>query len=115
MNSRAKGQRGETRAAHYLEAKGYTIVDKNFRSSRGEIDVIAVRGSDIVFAEVKTWDAFDAFSLEHAIDDRKRRRILSTSEVYLMKKPKYRRHQMHFNVILLSEKSDAVHYIENAF
>lgn len=115
MNSRQKGVKGEERAAHFLEANGYTIVERNFTSRKGEIDVIAVRGDDIVFAEVKTWDAFDALSLEYSINARKKKRIHATSKMYLMKKPQYKDYRLHFNVIFLSDKSEDVHCIENAF
>jgi putative endonuclease len=48
------GNLGERLAARYLAAKGYQIVDKNWRSGRREIDLVAAIGATTVFCEVKT-------------------------------------------------------------
>ncbi|WEO79336.1 YraN family protein [Cryobacterium sp. SO2] len=48
------GRRGEDRAAEYLLQAGYTLVERNWRCTQGEIDLIVARGDDVVFVEVKT-------------------------------------------------------------
>jgi putative endonuclease len=48
------GRRGEELAAAFLVGEGYTILDRNWRCSQGEIDVVAFDGTETVFAEVKT-------------------------------------------------------------
>jgi len=48
------GREGETRAAHFLESRGYRIVARNVRADRVEIDLIACQGSLLAFVEVKT-------------------------------------------------------------
>ena len=48
------GRRGEELAAGYLEAQGMRIVDRNWRCSGGEIDIVALDGDTLVIAEVKT-------------------------------------------------------------
>lgn len=48
------GRRGEDCAAEYLVQSGYTLLERNWRCDRGEIDLIATRDGDIVFVEVKT-------------------------------------------------------------
>ncbi len=48
------GKWGEQAVAEYLTAKGYAIVERNWRCGKIEIDIIASRGTDIVFVEVKT-------------------------------------------------------------
>lgn len=45
---------GENLAEKYLKRKGYTIVERNFRCGFGEIDIIAMDGTELVFVEVKT-------------------------------------------------------------
>lgn len=55
MNRRARvGQYGESLAARYLQKRGYTILDQNWRTRFGEIDIIARRDQTIYFFEVKT-------------------------------------------------------------
>ena len=48
------GRWGEDEAERYLKRKGYTIVGRNFRCRYGEIDIIALEGTELVFIEVKT-------------------------------------------------------------
>lgn len=48
------GQKGEALACNYLESKHYRILEKNYRKSFGEIDLIAMYGQVVVFVEVKT-------------------------------------------------------------
>jgi putative endonuclease len=50
----ALGRRGEAIAARHLVSRGLQIVDRNWRCSQGEIDLVARDGSELVFVEVKT-------------------------------------------------------------
>jgi putative endonuclease len=51
---RARGELGERIAAEHLEHRGYTIVARNFRTRRGELDLVAADDRALVFCEVKT-------------------------------------------------------------
>ena len=51
---RALGDYGERLAAAHLAAKGFVILDRNWRCSAGEIDVVAADGDTLVVCEVKT-------------------------------------------------------------
>ncbi|MFC1837373.1 YraN family protein [Thermodesulfobacteriota bacterium] len=48
------GAKGEEIAGRYLKGRGYRIIERNYRSRLGEIDIIAEQGQDLVFIEVKT-------------------------------------------------------------
>ncbi|MDN4615030.1 YraN family protein [Leifsonia sp. F6_8S_P_1B] len=48
------GRRGEVVAAQWFEARGFTVVDRNWRCRSGEVDLILRRDATTVFAEVKT-------------------------------------------------------------
>ncbi|MEZ5162941.1 MAG: YraN family protein [Fimbriimonadaceae bacterium] len=52
-DTRSVGKEAEDRAANYLLGLGYTLVTRRFKSSRGEIDLIALDGDTLVFVEVK--------------------------------------------------------------
>ena len=51
---RRRGNMGEDFAAEYLEGKGYEIIERNFNTRLGEIDIIARDGKYIAFIEVKS-------------------------------------------------------------
>ena len=51
---RTRGVLGEQLAADHLTAAGYEILDRNFRTRRGELDLVAADEGAIVFCEVKT-------------------------------------------------------------
>lgn len=53
LATRAFGNLGERLAAHHLEAKGYRIIQRNYRRREGEIDIIAQRDETLAFVEVK--------------------------------------------------------------
>ena len=53
-DTRSLGQRGEEAAAGFLERRGWSIRDRNYRIREGEIDIIAVKGGEVSFVEVKT-------------------------------------------------------------
>lgn len=54
MNPHELGRSGEALAAEYLMAHGWTIVERNYRCGRKEIDLIARQGDSVAFIEVKT-------------------------------------------------------------
>ena len=109
------GQEGEERAAKYLIEQGYRILERNYRTRSGEIDLIALHKGEVVFVEVKTRtsDAFGAPEL--AVNPRKRLRMVKTALGYL----KYKKlHQMpcRFDVVAISSAvGQKVELIQNAF
>jgi len=75
VSGKPLGDRGEQIAAALLERKGWTIVDRNFRVGRREIDLVARRGEVVAFVEVKTRSGLAYGHPLEAITWRKRREI----------------------------------------
>jgi len=48
------GRYGEDRAAEYLVGQGYQILDRNWRNTEGELDIVGIKAATLVFIEVKT-------------------------------------------------------------
>jgi putative endonuclease len=81
--TRALGAEGEARAARLLESKGYTILARNVRVERVEIDLIARRADTLAFVEVKTRRSHAHGAPEEAVDWRKRRRLVRGAAAWL--------------------------------
>lgn len=81
------GRAGEEVASRILQKKGYKIINRNFHSKLGEIDLIAIDGKTLVFVEVKTrWN--EKFGLpEEAVTPRKLRSITKAAEYYKLTHP----------------------------
>ena len=75
---RALGDAGEAEAVAHLERRGHAILDRNFRTRYGELDVVSSTGTCLVFCEVKTRTAGGrrgpAVALD-AVGPAKRRRL----------------------------------------
>lgn len=115
MTAREKGQQGEKAAAEYLRGRGYDIIEKNYHSRSGEIDIIASGHGYIVFAEVKLRAEGALVSGFEAVDGRKMRRIYKTACRWLQEQPSEL--QPRFDVIQVTESEGgfAFEHIENAF
>lgn len=78
------GRFGEDFACNLLLQKGYKIIDRNFRSRFGEIDIIASKEDYLIFIEVKTrWNLNYGYP-EEAVNEKKLWKIRKTAEYYLM-------------------------------
>lgn len=78
-----KGREWENRAEEYLEKKGYTILETNWRSSRQEIDLIARIDNTIVFVEVKGVSTDKFGHPAERVDKRKRENLIKAAGNYI--------------------------------
>jgi putative endonuclease len=85
---RELGNRAEDRAALYLKNLGYRVVERNYRSKRAEIDIIAEDGQTVVFVEVKSRKSAEYGSPAEAVNFRKRAKIKEAALHYLAGKKK---------------------------
>ena len=77
------GRRGEDLATAFLLSKGYGILERNWKSGRKEVDIIAQDGTDIVFVEVKTRSSEDVTYASDAVDERKRHNLILAADAYI--------------------------------
>ena len=112
MNPQLSGTQGEEAASHYLQAKGYRILQRNYRKPCGEIDIIALDKKTLVFIEVKK-RASQAFGGPlAAITAAKQHKITRTAQYYVKENaPKF--DSIRFDAICLLPGQ--ITHIENAF
>jgi len=100
-NSAGLGKAGEEKAAAALEAAGMKIINKNYRSKTGEIDIIALDGETIVFVEVKAWSTLGIEDLQYSVDNKKQNKIIKTAKYFLSENRKYSNMTIRFDVIFV--------------
>ena len=113
MNTTGIGRRGEDEACKYLKSKGYTVLKRNYRAARGEIDIIAKKDRHISFVEVKTRKNINFGYAFEAVNRDKQRRIRSAASAFIMAYHDYE--DISFDVCEVYTESLRINYIENAF
>jgi putative endonuclease len=81
------GRRAEDMAVRHLERQGYTVVARNQRVGRGELDVIVRRGPVLAFVEVKARRTRGCGMPEEAVTVRKQRQVIRLAELWLAARP----------------------------
>ena len=81
------GARGERIALKHLEAKGYRILDTNYRCRWGEVDIVAEHDRCMVFVEVRTRRSMEYGTPQESLTRRKQEKLVATAETYLQDLP----------------------------
>lgn len=113
MNNRKSGKKYETMAAEYLERHGFVILEKNFRSKWGEIDLIARDGRYVVFVEVKYRSSQRAGAAAAAVNYKKQYTISRVAAFYLIKNHLSEYTPCRFDVVAID--CEKIELYKNAF
>jgi putative endonuclease len=112
---RLLGQRGEHEAARWLRRHGFRILVRGYRTSRGEIDLIAREGDTLVFIEVKTRRAGEP---AEAVTPEKQRRV-ALAALHFLKRHRLLDERSRFDVVALvwpdTSRTPTIEHIRNAF
>jgi putative endonuclease len=110
------GKTGESIAAQFLRSKGYRILEQNYRTGLGEIDIIARDRKTLVFVEVKARNSRDFGYPKSAVTPRKQRKISMVALQYL-KATEQTRAKARFDVVAIcsADASPQIELIKNAF
>lgn len=83
----ATGQMAESLAAQYLQQRGYRIAQRNYRTTQGEVDLIAFDGEVLCFVEVRSRRDLDHGHPLETIDRKKRQCIVAAARQYITTLP----------------------------
>ncbi|MBI5463626.1 MAG: YraN family protein [Ignavibacteriales bacterium] len=115
-STRQRGNQGEDLAAEFLQRQGFTILQRNYRFERGEIDIVAQQGNEIVFVEVKARRSATFGAPEEAVDERKQAQLRRVADGYLFE------HQLEdqlcrFDIVAVDYASGAleIRHLQHAF
>ena len=109
---RKLGNFGERVASSHLEAKGYTILERNWATREGEIDLIASRGPDLVFVEVRSRQGANFGTPEESITGRKSTHVRAVAAAYLQQHPESPPNQRIDVVVLELDRKGRVMRVE---
>ena len=113
------GKVGEDYTASLLENRGCTVLERNYHSRYGEIDIIARDGQYIVFVEVKTRRGTGLTHPLAAVTKAKQQKLIKTALLYLSEHPESQHLDCRFDVAGVTTDSAGnvlrTDYIENAF
>lgn len=116
LNTRARGDRGEEIALCYLRNRGYELVERNYRTRYGEIDLILRSGDALVFVEVKLRRGRGYGDPLEAVTPYKQTTIRSIAEQYIAERdPDFS--ELRFDVVgILDERgTPKIRHVEDAF
>ena len=112
MDRKSKGKAAEEKAASYIKSLGYEILERNFNSRFGEIDIIARDGNTLVFVEVRSKSYSSFGTPEETISKSKAKKIIKTAEFYIkIKNPFFE--DVRFDIISILHNN--ISHIKNAF
>ena len=115
MNIGATGEKGEKLAAGYLRRRGYRILERNYQTRFGEIDLIARKRDVLVFVEVKTRAAGAPVSGRDAVDAAKQARVRTAALQYWQAGRGDLQPRFDVVEVTLSPKGAHIEHIEDAF
>ncbi|MDD5146217.1 MAG: YraN family protein [Candidatus Pacebacteria bacterium] len=83
MNTKILGSKGEEAAVQYLKKKGYRILERNFKTKWGELDIVVQKDGKIIFVEVKTLRQKSDFAPEDQVNFKKKQQLIKMAQIYL--------------------------------
>ncbi len=109
------GDKGENIALNYLLKKKYTVLEKNYRARRCEVDIIAQKKEMIIAIEVKTRNSDFLVEPWEAVNKLKQKKIITVMDVFLKKNNLNKNVRFDIISIIKQEKGYNIEHIKNEF
>jgi putative endonuclease len=108
-------RKGEELAALSLLSKGYTILKRNFKFLRAEVDIIATIGNEIVFVEVKT--RFSSYLTDPAllVPISKQKQIIKVADYFVKENCPEKEWRFDIMIVVTNNQYTNIEHIEDAF
>lgn len=107
------GKTGEQLGESFFIAAGYTVLEKNWRHSRSEVDIIASKNQVLHFVEVKTRRTKNFGLPEEKVGNKKIQNLINAAEEYLYQHPEWKRIQFDILSIILNNGQPEFFLIED--
>lgn len=109
------GTKGEQIAANYLEKKGYTVLETNWRFKNLEADIIASIDKTLVIAEVKTRKSNYFGEPETFVNKQKQKNLINAANEYIIRNQLDMEVRFDIISVIVNDKEIKVNHIEDAF
>lgn len=116
-SSREIGLNYEASANNYLGEHGIKVIENNFHSQFGEIDIIGMdKSQTLIFVEVRYRRNKLFGTPQETISASKIKKLIKTAQYFLVKHKRYMNHEIRFDVIAITgENGKDIQWIQNAF
>lgn len=111
-----KGRTGEAIAAEYLKKDGFEVIEHNWHTKFGEIDIVATKSNTLVFVEVKLKIGDKFGSPEEMITKTKIQQVLNNAEVYLLAHTEFKNYNKRIDgvcIVMEGEHISRITHYEN--
>ena len=115
MDTQTRGKQAEDRACRYLQGQGLHLLQRNYRSRRGEIDLILQDKDSLVFVEVRYRNDPRFGSALESVNQRKQSRLIACAQYYMQTHPDTSQQPCRFDVISIMGPGGLIEWIPNAF
>jgi putative endonuclease len=115
MDSSTRGREAETLAWEYLQTRGLRLLQRNYRSRRGEIDLVLQDQDSLVFVEVRYRRESRFGSGAESVDRRKQSKLIACAQHYMQAYPGMARQPCRFDVVSVGGHGDSIEWIRDAF
>lgn len=109
------GKKAEKLAEKHLQKNGLKLIERNFYSRMGEIDLIMQDGEVLVFVEVRSRKSRTYGGSLASITVQKQQKIIKTAYNYLQKKQLFDKHPFRFDVVGIDGESSQIQWLKHAF
>jgi putative endonuclease len=114
VNANLRGAEAETLAERHLQAQGLKTVARNWRCSRGELDLVMRSRSTLVIVEVRRRSRSDYGDAFESVNPRKRGRVIHAARMFLAENPALAALPARFDVVAVDAQG-GVEWLADAF
>ncbi|MDH5361465.1 MAG: YraN family protein [Gammaproteobacteria bacterium] len=110
-----RGLQAEQQACEFLQQQGFRLIEKNFSCRLGELDLIMLQDTKLIFVEVKYRTGTQYGYASEAVDHRKQQKIIRSAEYFLQQHPQLAEMQCRFDVISFTGPGLQIEWLPDAF
>lgn len=110
-----RGKQAEKRACEFLQRQGFKLIEKNYSCRLGELDLIMLQDTKLIFVEVKYRNSAQYGYASEAVDLRKQRKIILSAQYFLQLHPQFSDMECRFDVVSFTGSEQQPEWLRDAF